>query len=235
MSDIKNQIEEWFQTKTKQELQNIYKILATFEKEYDFEVIYPKTVIEDGNFREIVIGIKNMKEHDFEKVIIGLVEFYKIEELSYINIINIVDNHATFAFRIPISYFMNIKHFLETDEYEESEWGNPYPIIPTNELLSNLTEEVLIHNNIQNENVSILIQTLFDIWELIEYREKLNVNSRIEQDWLKELENKYSYKIKNKMSIVNIEDYNKLIDNILNKELIITKDNILVLLNGLVK
>jgi len=95
LSDIKNQIEEWFQIKATRELENIYKIVDTFEKECNFEVIYPKSVIEDGNFREIVIGIKDMKEHDLEKVMFGLVDFYKIEKLSFLNIINIVDQYAT--------------------------------------------------------------------------------------------------------------------------------------------
>lgn len=82
-SDIKNQIEEWFQKKRKKELENIYDILDAFKIDSNFEIIYPKSIIEDGNLREIVIGIKGMQEHDFEKVIIGLVKFYKIEKNGF--------------------------------------------------------------------------------------------------------------------------------------------------------
>lgn len=230
MSDIKNQIEEWFQIKAKQELKNIYKILDTFEKECNFEVIYPKSVIEDGNFREIVIGIKDIKEQDFEKVLLGLVGFYKIEEVSFLNVINIVDNYSTYAFRVPITYFLKVNHFLETEEYEESEYGNPHLINASERLLSYLNENIVLNGTIQNENLSILVQILFDIWKLIEYREKLDINSKIEKDWLTKLEREYSYKIKSKMND-DMKDYQEFIYSVLDNKIRISKENILKLLN----
>ncbi len=233
LSDIKNQIEEWCQKKNEQELENIYKILDIFEKEYDFEVIYPKSVIEDGNLREIVIGIKDMKEHDFEKVIFGLVDFYKMQELSFLNIINIVDNYSTYAFRVPVPYFLKVKHYLETAEYEEDEYGNPHPINVTTELLSYLNEEIVLNDNIQNENVSIMIQILYDIWELIEYREKLDINSKIEKDWLDELKEEYSHKIKSEMND-EMKDIQEFIFGVLNENINITKDQILEVEHNLI-
>lgn len=230
LSDIKNQIEEWFQIKATRELENIYKILDTFEKECNFEVIYPKSVIEDGNFREIVIGIKDMKEQDFEKVLLGLVGFYKIKEVSFLNVIAIVDQYATYAFRVPITCFQKVNHLLKTEEYEESEWGNFYPVNITAELLSYLKEEIVLNNNPQNENISILIQILFEIWELTEYRGKLDINSKIERDWLTELEREYSYKIKNKIND-DMNDNQEFIYSILDNKIQISKENILKLLN----
>lgn len=225
LSDIKTQIEEWSQIKAKQELENIYKILDTFEKECNFEVIYPKSVIEDGNLREIVIGIKDMKEHDLEKVMFGLVDFYKIEKLSFLNIINIVDNYSTYAFQVPITYFLKVNHFLETDEY-----GNPHLVNVTEELLSYLDETIVLNDTIQNENASILVQILSDIWELIEYREKLDINSKIEKDWLTKLEREYSYKIKSKIND-DMKDYQEFIYSVLDNKIQISKENILKLLN----
>ena len=107
---------------------------------------------------------------------------------------------TTYAFRVPITYFQKVNHLLETEEYEESEWGNLYPVNITAELLSYLKEEIVLNNNPQNENISILIQILFEIWKLTEYRGKLDINSKIERDWLTELEREYSYKIKSKIN-----------------------------------
>ena len=69
-------------------MENIYNILDIFKIESNFQIIYPKSVIEDGNLREIVVGIKDMNEYDFEKVMFGLVDFHKIEELTFVNIIS---------------------------------------------------------------------------------------------------------------------------------------------------
>lgn len=230
LSDIKNQIEEWTQIKRKNELGSIYNILDTFKIESNFEIIYPKSIIEDGNLREIVLGIKNIQEYDFEKVVFGLVDLYKVEGLSFVNIINVVDSYVTFAFRIPITYFFKINHFLETDEYEEDEFGNPHPINVTEELLFYLNEKIHIQEVNFNKSANKLIKVLFDIWELTEYRKYLNKNSDIEFKWLKEIEKDYTYKIKNEID-ESLENSFEIINDILENKINVTKENILELLN----
>lgn len=230
LTNIKEQIEEWSENKIKIELQNIYKVLDTFKKEHNFEIVYPKLVIEEGNLREIVFGIKNMQENDFEKVIIGLVDFNKIIDLSFVNIVNIIDNYSTYAFRIPTSYFLKVNHYLDTDEFEEDEFGNPHPINVTEEFLLSLNEEVRINKDVKNKEVSTFIQILFDLWELIEYREKLDLNSEIEKNWLFEIEKKYSFKVLDKVND-NLEESREFINAILNKKVMFSKDLILELMN----
>ncbi|MDN5071973.1 hypothetical protein PJV94_00450 [Aliarcobacter butzleri] len=232
-SDIKNQIEEWTQIRRKKELDNIHNILDVFKIESNFEIIYPKSVIEDGNFREIVVGIKDMNEYDFEKVVFGLVDFHKIEELTFVNIINVINNYATFAFRIPITYLFKVKHLLETDEYEEDEFGNPYPINLTEELLFYLNEKIYIQKVNFNKSANKLIKILFDIWELTEYRKYLNKNSDIEFKWLKEIEKDYTYKIKNEID-ESLEKSSEIINNILENKINVTKENILEIMNTIV-
>lgn len=233
-SDIKNQIDEWTQIRRKKELDDIYNILDVFKIESNFEIIYPKSIIEDGNFREIVIGIKNMNEYDFEKVVFGLVDFHRIEELTFVNIINVMDNYATFTFRIPITYLFKVKHLLETDEYEEDKFGNPHPINVTEELLSYLNEKIYIQEVNFNKSANKLIKILFDIWELTEYRKYLNKNSDIEFKWLKEIEKDYTYKIKNEID-ESLEKSSEIINNILENKVNVTKENILELLNIIVQ
>jgi hypothetical protein len=233
-SDIKNQIEEWTQIRRKKELDNIHNILDAFKIESNFEIIYPKSIIEDGNLREIVIGIKDMNEYDFEKVVFGLVDFHKIEVLTFINIINVIDNYATFAFRIPITYLFKVKHLLETDEYEEDEFGNPHSINATEELLSYLNEKIYIQEVNFNKSANKLIEILFDIWELTEYRKYLNKNSDIEFKWLKKIEKDYTYKIKNEID-ESLEKSSEIINNILENKINVTKENILELLNIIVQ
>ncbi len=232
-SDIKNQIEEWIQIRRKKELDNIHNILDAFKIESNFEIIYPELVIEDGNLREIVVGIKDMNEYDFEKVVFGLVDFHKIEELSFVNVINIVDNYATFAFRIPITYLFKVKHLLETDEYEEDEFGNPHLINLTEELLFYLNEKIYIQEVNFNKSANKLIKILFDIWELTEYRRYLDKNSDIEFKWLKEIEKDYTYKIKNEID-ESLENSFEIINNILENKINVTKENILEIMNTIV-
>lgn len=232
LSDIKNQIEDWHQNKRKKELDNIHNILDAFKIESNFEIIYPKSIIEDGNLREIVVGIKDMNEYDFEKVVFGLVDFHKIEELTFVNIINVMDNYATFVFRIPITYLFKVKHLLETDEYEEDEFGNPHPINVTEELLSYLNEKIYIQKVNFNKSANKLIIILFYIWELTEYRKYLNKNSDIEFKWLKEIEKDYTYKIKNEID-ESLENSFEIINDILENKINVTKENILEILNNI--
>lgn len=154
--------------------------------------------------------------------------------MGFVNVINIVDNYATFVFRIPVSYFIKVEYFLETGEYEEDEFGNPLPLNTTEELLSFLNEEVLLNDEIQNENILKLIQIFFDIWELIEYREKLDINSKIEEGWLNELENKYYSKITSKIDSFT-KDYKDLIFSILDRKIEIKEADILRILNNIIK
>ncbi|WP_237919911.1 hypothetical protein [Aliarcobacter butzleri] len=232
-SDIKNQIEEWTQIRRKKELDNIHNILDAFKIESNFEIIYPKSVIEDGNLRETVVGIKDMNEYDFEKVVFGLVDFHKIEELTFVNIINVINNYATFAFRIPITYLFKVKHLLETDEYEKDEFGNPHFINLTEELLFYLNEKIYIQEVNFNKSANKLIKILFDIWELTEYRKYLNKNSDIEFKWLKEIEKDYKYKIKNEID-ESLENSFEIINNILENKINVTKENILEIMNTIV-
>lgn len=234
LSDIKNQIEEWSQIKIKREMEDIYNILDAFKIDSNFEIIYPKSIIENGNIREVVVGIKNMQEYDFEKVVFGLVDLYKIEGLSFVNIINVVDSYVTFAFRIPVPYFMKVKHFLETDEYEETEFGNPYPIDVTEELFSYLNEKINIQEVNFNKSANKLIKILFNIWELTKYRKYLNKNSDIELKWLKEIEKDYKFKIESEID-ESLEKSFEIINNILDNKINVTKENILELLNIIVQ
>lgn len=68
----------------------------------------------------------------------------------------------------------------------------------------------------------------------MEYREKLDVNSPIEKEWLNELESKYFHKIKSKMNNDMVK-YHYLIDSILNEKIEITKDYILEIINNTIK
>lgn len=233
-SDIKNQIEKWYLERQKEELQSIYNLLNKFEQNSNYKIIYPKEVIEDCNIKEVVIGIENMIIGNFEEIIFGLVDFNTIKDLNIINIVNIIDKESTYGFRIPNTYFEKVKIYLETNEFEEDEFGNPQPLIATHELLSTLNEKITISDNNESKNTSIFIDILFDIWKLVEYREKLNINFKNEKEWLAKIEKEYSDKIKTKMN-EETKESEEFIYGVLDNKVDITKEKILDLMNAIME
>lgn len=135
--------------------------------------------------------------------------------------------------RITIGYFNKIKKYLDSGIYEEDEWEKPNLILPSNELLKSLENDISIKKNIEDENKSLEIDILFDLWKLVEYRKKLDINSTIENNWLSELEISYSKIIKNKMK--NKSGLNDLIIDILDNKININKEQILEHMHDITK
>jgi len=239
IDNIKDDIINFSIEKQKIELETIYKVLEEFENIYNRKVIYPLKIIEERSIREVTIGIDTFDEDEIDGLLEALVEFYKNAELSFINILNVNNERALYGFRVPISYFFKIKNTLDGNEFEESEFGNPHPIIISNKLLNTLDGNIIIDISNVNTNLTTSIEIIFDIWRLTEYQEKLDINAVFESKWLREIENKYKTKIN--QNLLKIKDDNKFKDvekfviEVFDKKTIFSESDIVNLMNKLIE
>jgi len=237
--NIKDDIYNYSIEKQRVELEAIHKVLQEFEKLYNRKVIYPLKITEENNIREITIGIDTFDEDEIDGLLEALVDFYKNVELSFINILNVTNERALYGFRVPISYFFKIKNTLDGNEFEESKFANPHPIIITDTLLNTLDGDITFDIPNVNNNLATSIEMMFDIWRLTEYQEKLDIDTVFEREWLREIENKYKIEInQNLLKIKNgnqFKDVEKFSMEAFDKKTIYSNSDIVDLMNKLVE
>lgn len=237
--NIKDDIYNYSLEKQRSELETIYKVLQEFEDIYNRKVIYPLKTTEENNIREITIGIDTFDEDEIDGLLEALVDFYKNVELSFINILNVNNERASYGFRVPISYFINIKNTLDGNEFEESEFGNPHPILITDNLLDTLDGNITFDIPSTNNRLNTSIEIMFDIWRLTEYQEKLGIDTVFDREWLSEIENEYKTKINQNLLKIKYDnqfkDVEMFVIEFFDKRTIFSKSDIVNLMNKLIE
>jgi len=228
-------IRNWWETYIKNRLEEIHHILKEFENESYFSFHLPNRVIETENLSEVVIGITGLTPENFEEeslyLIEGLVDLSSTE-IDFFNFITIQDSQAiSNGFRIQKVFFERFKNFIETGEFEESDYGNPMPINVDKSMLVSLTDITLKTIPI-NEKAELFSQMMIRVWKLLEYRERLNKKNDIEYEWLKEIEKEYSKEIQIYLDKAEItEEIRCDIEDFLRGNLKILKEDIVSRLN----
>lgn len=235
--NIKDDIYNYSLEKQRVELETVYKVLQKFENIYNRKVIYPLRCTEENNIREITIGIDTFEEDEIDGLLEALVDFYKNVELSFINILNVNNERALYGFRVPISYFINIKNTLNGNDFEENEFDNPHDIIISDKLLSTLEGNITFNVTSADNHFNTSIAIMFDIWKLTEYQGKLDIDTVFEKEWLIEIENKY--KIEINQNLLKIKDDNqfkdvkKFVIKVFDKKTVFSKSDIVNFMNKL--
>ncbi len=224
-------IRNWWETYNKNRLEEIHHILKEFENESYFSFHLPNRVIEIETLREVVIGISGLIPENFEEdslyLIEGLVNLSSTG-IDFFNFVNIQDSKAiSNGFRVQKVFFERFKNFIETGEFEESDYGNPIPINVDEVLLKSL-DGVTIKENLLNKNAELFTKMMFDIWKLSEYRNRLNNKNDIENEWLQEMEKEYRENIQkylNKIELSN--EFQNNIENFIKGSIIFSNDEII--------
>ncbi|MGY5850786.1 hypothetical protein [Salegentibacter sp. F14] len=198
-------IRNWWETYNKNRLEGIHHILKESENESYFSFHLPNRVIETETLSEVVIGITGLTLENFEEdslyLIEGLVDLSSTE-IDFFNFINIQDSKAiSNGFRVQKVFFERIKSFIETGEFEESDYGNPMPINVDKSMLNSLNDITLKTIPI-NENAESFSQMMFNVWKLSEYRNRLSKKNSLENQWLEEIEKEYGTDIQRHLNKV---------------------------------
>ncbi|WP_157480598.1 hypothetical protein [Gillisia sp. CAL575] len=238
----KTTIRNWWEAYNKNRLEEIHHIIKEFENESYFSFHLPNRVIETETLSEVVIGITGLIPENFEEdslyLIEGLVDLSSTE-IDFFNFINIQDSQAiSNGFRVQKVFFERFKNFIDTGEFEESDYGNPIPIYVDNSMLVSLNDITLKTIPI-NENAESFSQMMFNVWKLSEYRNRLSKKNRVENEWLEEIEKEYGTDIQRYLDKVETtEEFKNNIKEFLegkftfsNNEIIDTLTDYLVLMN----
>lgn len=190
----KTTIRNWWEAYNKDRLEEIHHIIKEFENESYFSFHLPNRVIEKGNLKEVVIGITGLIPENFEEdsfnLIEGLIDLSSTE-IDFFNFINIQDSQAiSNGFRVQKEFFDRFKNFIETGEFEESDYDNPMLINVDESMLDSLNDITLKTIPI-DENAESFSQMMFNVWKLSEYRNRLNKKNIVEHEWLEEIEKEY--------------------------------------------
>jgi len=231
----KTTISNWWEFRNKKRLEEIHKILNDFDMESNFKFYLPNKIIVGETINEIVIGISGMDLENFEDdlfyLIEGLIDFTSID-IDFFNFININNSEAIGGgFRVQKAFFERFKNFIEVGEFEESNYGNPIPIIPDETLLESL-DGIFLKKVTVNEKAEAFTNMMFCVWKLSEYRNRLNKKNDIENRWLEENEKEFKLKIENHLSQVEItSDFKDYIEEFVENKLSINNEIIVNHLN----
>ncbi len=224
----KEKILVWHEGKRKEELETVYAILESLKIEFNYKVYYPVRVIEK-KFKEIVIGIEDFEEGDLGEILFSLVDFYE-SNIDYINIIRVHNKEASYGFRVSKACLEKVQIVLDGGEYVESEFGNPILVNITDELLSTLNEKIVMESQPEDIPKTIFIEIMYDIWKLTEYRNHLDRDNEIENEWLKNNELEITNRIREKINILSADEKSFIIQVMDNKKSIL-KDEIVNYMN----
>jgi len=225
----KDSVLQWVETEQKKELDNVNIILQNLN-DIGYVIYKPIEVIHKGNFKEVVVGVEGYKENDLSHILFALVDFVQLE-IDYVNIISIDNKEAKYGFRIAKSFFEKIQIVLDGGEYKESDFGNPLPVVVTNELLKTLDTTINIEVINSDEEKEAFIKIMYDIWELVEYRNHLDINNQIENNWLQRTEKEIIYRIQTKKKFLD-ENSKYMIEDILNNVNSLSQNKIVEIMNN---
>lgn len=141
------------------------------------------------------------------------------------------NKEASHGLLISKSFFGKVQVVLDGGEYERSEFGNPLPLNLTDELLETLNEKIVMESQSKDIPKTIFIEIMYDVWKLIEYRNHLDKDNKIEKQWLEKNELEIINCIKEKIDILSNNE-REFITQIMDGERSISKDVIIVYINN---
>jgi len=237
----KNAIDNWWKKHHEKKLTQIYSIIKQYEKDSHFKFYLPNKIIEDESSMYLVIGVEridmNNFEQDFLDLMGGLVELSSTD-IDFFSFINIQDNQAISGFRVQKEFIDRIRVLLEEGQFEESEYGNPLPLILDKNLLEPLEGITIKPLTIEKGN-EYFTEMMYSVWKLSECRKRLNIENEIEKQWLEEIEQDYIASIneclthiKHDNTLNEFQTYELLINQIIDREKKISVDEIVSHLNN---
>ncbi|MBL0135088.1 MAG: hypothetical protein IPP79_14435 [Chitinophagaceae bacterium] len=132
------------------------------------------------------------------------------------------EQYASGAFRVSDSYFKKFKQYFETGQVEQNDFGNPLPQTPDKKMLATL-DGIKLRTLDPKKEDEAFFRMMFNVWKLVEHRQRLNTAIDPEYLWLKEAEGEYRKAIQDDLNTaipepdtgltVTKEEIMKILDN----------------------
>lgn len=194
----KSEVENWYEKNQNEKIQRVQKVILDYQDTTSFKFYLPSKIIEEGNLATVIIGVEGISIDDPElndllHLSVGLIDLDKID-VHFFTFVLIKNGIAIGGFRAAKNYFERMRAALETGSMEESSFGNPTPIIPSQEYLTDF-EGVELPPQTFSVMERPFFEGMFNVAQLKEYRKRLNKKSSIECEWLEEIESEYATRI----------------------------------------
>lgn len=236
-------VESWWNRTRNLEISQVIEIIKEYESDTDYTFVLPRKIIQEGTLSKVVIGVEGM---DLEILQDGQELLYFLADLVDLTItgidsfifVNLLDNKAVNAFCVPRYFFERLEKVVadETAEFEDSEFGNPYPLNVDEALIESL-EGVEVKQVPQSDDNFSFGDVMFGLWKLCEHRKRLDNSKTIESDWLEEVESTYAKEIKANwtkakagLESKELERCQSLIDKVITSHYMATNEEVLELL-----
>ena len=231
----KTTIRNWWDLRNNRKLKEVHEIINDFDDQSHFSFHLPNRILETETLSQVVIGVIGLTPENFEEeslnLVYGLVDLASTK-INFFNFVGVEDSQAfNIGFVIQKTFFERFRTFLETGEFEESDFGNPHPINVDETLLESLNG-ITLKKIEMNKGAESFTQMMFDIWKLSEYRSRLSKKNTIEKEWLEEVEKEYGESIQKFINEVDVTDeFRNDIKKFIKSPAIMNKDEVVNHLN----
>ncbi|MGJ1285075.1 hypothetical protein ACR79P_19785 [Sphingobacterium spiritivorum] len=119
--------------------------------------------------------------------------------IDFYTIVTVKDGIATGGMRFQRGYFEAVEKILDGDEDVDLENVRPLDVFPDKDTIKAIPGIELYEQSAFDRQKEIMVNVLFELWRLSEYRMRLDPESKIELEGLEMLESEIGKGIKNKM------------------------------------
>lgn len=151
----------------------------------------PEYLVESELLNYAVIGVEGIaanNEDELLRLAMGLADFADTAP-DFFTFFFIENGQTLLGLRFQDHFFEKVKSWLLSDdkEFEIGSFSRPHPIIADDELIRPLVG-VSLAKPVANEVNNHVYSAVRELWELGEYRQRLDASSVIEQQWLDQKE-----------------------------------------------
>jgi hypothetical protein len=194
-------IKEWVEKEEKRKLSELIAIISGYEKSSPFKFYFPNKIVDKDSLKYATIavqGFDHAQENDLWDFSIGLRDLSATGVHFFTFLFIDANKQLTGALRFQNHYFEKFKLIFETGTFDDN-WENPLPLVPDSSMLTTLEGITLKVITIQKKDESFY-QMMCNVWKLIEYRKRLNVETPLEKEWLGQIELEYDGLIRGSIS-----------------------------------
>lgn len=202
-------IEDWWQSAKDEKLLCLNDLLKIINKTNGYIFHHPTHLEETETLTHITFGIN---EFDFSNVYalwdlsIALAPLGNIN-CDFYKILSIKNNEVVGGLRFKKEYFQAFGKIVSGEENIALDGLTPMPIIIDTDTISMLANVKLPEQTSLNQEKKLLLQIIFDIWKLSEFRSRLNSNVEIERQWLQSVESELKYDIEKNVGNLTIQNF----------------------------
>lgn len=194
----------WNETALKTEMENLYRIFDGAEAASAFSFYKPDKITKQGSLKYCSLGIGNFNILDEEQLFELSLRLFELANtgIHFFTFVIVDDKMEVIgAFRVGDNYCKKFENLINDNPIDESDWGNPIPLIPDENTVATLPG-IKLKPVVKIQANDAYFTMMINCWKLSEYRNRLDQKNTVEKKWLSEIENELIKSISDDVEIV---------------------------------